>query len=179
MATQARDRRAYIESLKSEWPYATYCKLDGKHADLLLSHDGSKLKFLLGAAGAPSSGSAIYELNASSIVDVGLERRTTIKNQSRVEDVILPQANRKSTVGRAVVGGVLLGPVGAVVGAASSMKGPPPKIEKCTVVDTVEEETVPLIVLSTRDLARPVIRLDVIGKARTEEWYARLLAVTR
>ena len=178
MTMALADRRAYLASLQAEYPLSTACRMNGVESDLLMDSDGTRLLFLLARTASVFSANNAYELPVTSIASIQLETRTTTETMKRTEDVIIPQANNKSTVGRAVVGGLLLGPAGAMVGAASSMKGPPPKIEKREIKEIVQREGVPLIVIYTKDPKRPVLKLDLTRKVPTEEWYARLLGAT-
>jgi hypothetical protein len=178
MVGAATERRAYIESLPGSWPFATACRMNGVEIDLLMDPDAQKLLFLLLRGATSFSPKNVYELAAADITDVYLEKRVITETRKRTEEVITPRPNNKSTVGRAVVGGVLLGPVGAMVGAASSMKAPPPKIEQRTIEETIERDGVPLIVIATTDPARPLLKLDLTQKAPTEEWHARLIGAS-
>ena len=175
----AMDRRAYFESLSGEWPFATACRMNGVEVDLLMNAAADRIRIFPSRGATTFSPSNVYELAAADITDVHLEKQIINETRKRTEDVITPRRNNKSTVGRAVAGGVLLGPLGAMVGAASSMKAPPPKIEKRTIEEKVEREGVPLIVISTRDPARPLLKLDLTQKGPAEEWHARLVGAIR
>jgi hypothetical protein len=84
---------------------------------------------------------------------------------------------RKSPVGRALIGGIALGPIGAIAGAASGLNGKSTiKYVEKTVRKEVETEGPKLLVVGTSDPAQPMLKIMAPRDDVTEEWLHRLRA---
>lgn len=173
-ATTARE--AYFNSLGAHWLIRTPCEESNQKVDLLISADAALLRVVPRRSSAAFEAAEVYDVELRNVVEARVERPTKYRTVTRTEDVYVPQANRKSTLGRTLAGGVLLGPIGAMAGAASSMKGPPPKKETRTIDEQVPYEGAPFLYVTTRDLHRPTLRFEFYSVQVAEEWRSRIVA---
>jgi len=87
---------------------------------------------------------------------------------------------KRSTVGRAVIGGALFGPVGAVVGAASSLNGPLiTKVEERQVARKIEGKGDPQLIVVLADVHTPILKFQLDPPQLAEEWAYRIRAGQR
>jgi hypothetical protein len=115
------------------------------------------------------------EVQTKSILLAELNSPSVQKYVREVKTEAVVIQTKKSSIGRALVGGVLLGPVGAVVGAASGVGG---KQEIKHVQTPISREVTskgPLeVVLRLNDMQKPMLRLRGETNAKTEEWFHRI-----
>lgn len=115
------------------------------------------------------------ELALTDIISLDIARPKVTKTRKKTVPVSIVENKRKSPVGRAAVGGVLLGPVGAVVGAASGLNAKTEtRIENREVSERYETDGDPQLVVGTKLDDFPVLKLKFDPVANAETWMFKI-----
>lgn len=91
----------------------------------------------------------------------------------------VPKQKQRSVIGRAAVGGVLLGPVGAVVGAISGLDGASRGVEERLTLQARMVPGPPHLVITTTSHICPVLEIELDDHDATVRWLARLQTFAR
>lgn len=103
---------------------------------------------------------------------------TTVTRHVRRDREITEPGKAKSPIKRAVVGGLVLGPVGAVVGAVSGIAASP-GTQKTIIEYVAKEEVVkstPYLIIEHADVVNPILHLEVNSMGDAELWRTRIEA---
>jgi hypothetical protein len=119
-------------------------------------------------------------LPTSRIISIHIASPTVTKTRSKTVPVTVVEKKNKSPVGRGLVGGVLLGPAGVVLGAASGLNS--------KVVSTVKHETVnenydalgdPQLIIGTSNPDQPIFKIKFDPPTLADEWIYRIQGIQR
>jgi hypothetical protein len=117
-------------------------------------------------------------LPRAELVSAALEGSMVTKRMQVTEREPLIVQQKKSAVARALVGGALLGPVGAIAGAGSGLnKKTEIRYRDRQVWKQVECEGPKTLVVGTADRRSPVLRIECPSDSLTVEWFHRLNAL--
>lgn len=165
----------FIKAETAEWLHVTPAKVNGRNAVIGLSEGGEiNLKTYVEMNGLYIV-KAHKSLSSQHIISFDVEAPDRTKLVTHKEKVPVATKKKRSSVGRAIVGGVALGPLGAVVGAASGLNGK----EQVTYHEVKRQETVkvkgdPLLVLGVRELDEPKLVICFEPAKLAEEWWYRI-----
>ena len=113
---------AYRTTLREVW-VLNECRYKDAPALFALKRDSTVFAIFPYTLSQGCVAATPIEIPTATILSVELRRDDVKERYERTELVPTEITNKKSPVGRAVVGGLLLGPTGAVVGAASGLGG--------------------------------------------------------
>jgi hypothetical protein len=120
---------------------------------------------------------------------LSVETRDIFLDKTRKKEIRTPMAvqtasqtsKSRSPVARGLVGAALLGPVGAIVGAASGLKNDQTHTSSSQVVEHVSHQTETYsefsqteLLITIRNLEAPLLRVSSKNKASIDLWKARL-----
>jgi hypothetical protein len=167
----ARSRDVFFEAKKSEFPMQEQCLFDRHWAYVGLSKDRTELGIWSYTDESVFAVLRDISVPLRAITSVEVERVAKTESYARVEHVPIVSSQGKSPIGRAIVGGALLGPVGAIVGAASASGGKiSTTVEQRTVQDLRTVIGSPKLVIGIRDIDNPVVRLSFNKDASADHW---------
>lgn len=116
-------------------------------------------------------------LNVRAIVSMDVYIPKGTKVITHRDKVPVSVKEQRNTIGRAVVGGALMGPLGAVVGGVSGLGGKTNvEYHASYRTETIETSGKSQLVLGTNDINNPVIRIEFIPSNISNEWYYRIRA---
>lgn len=176
----AMRRRAMIETFKLTylhgWKCITTGKVNGVPGMVAIAENGLLMKLVTYSEQEEDyilADNLVISPKAILSFDVVIPEKSRIVTHTDKVPVTVKQ--KRSTVGRAAVGGLLLGPVGVAVGAASGLNGKD-KVEYHEVKrnETITEKGAALLVLGIKDPVNPklTIKFDKAGEAN--EWWYRI-----
>lgn len=158
------------------WEHITPASINGSNGFVAITGNGLLLRFVTyNRANDTFSIISDTTIAVRSILSFDVvipERSKTITHNDKIPVVV---KEGRSPVGRALVGGVLLGPVGAVVGAASGVGGKT-KVEHKQVQrsETIKVKGPSKLVLGVQDLATPVLRIEFEPSSLSNDWWYRI-----
>jgi len=172
-------RRALIRaSIEREYPFVAFAKIDDTQGVVCMDEQGKCLVlFELDEFGAGDEAEPKRAVPVTDIVSLSVEyahKSKTVKQRERVPLAVRP---KRSPVARALVGGVLAGPVGAMVGGMSGLSGGSDiKYGEVSRMEKVSYEGDPTIILDVDNLSRPQLSIKLESRRETDEWLSRLKA---
>lgn len=121
-----------------------------------------------------------FEINVRGVISMNVASPSVTKTRTKTVPVTTIQHEKKSPIARGLVGGVLLGPAGLVLGAASGLNS---KVTSTVSHEKVLEdyETVgePQLIIGTSDQTHPVLKIKFDPPSLAEEWMYRILGAQR
>lgn len=161
------------------WRFLNGTKIDGHSGLIALDERGISIRLATFDENADVLAIVSDErLPVSSIKSISVSQPTKSKTVVHVDQTpVAVQANKKSPGGRALVGAVVAGPIGAIVGAATGLSNES-KIElhqtRRSQEITVRDPAV--LIIGTSDFKRPTIRLAFGDNTILNQWSSRLWA---
>ena len=157
------------------WDYVPAI-LNGDQGFVAMSEDGRSIRYATysgGKEGHPLIAERTFPVN--SILSFDIVTPETTKTITHEEKVPVAVRQKRSTVGRAGGGGVLLGPIGAAAGAASGLSGTD-KIEYHT---TERQETITVkgdasLVLGLTGVGLSRLKIQFDPPRLADEWWYRI-----
>lgn len=177
----ARKDQFYLSNLRAprakfvEWT-SVNAQVNGRPSLIAISGDKLAVTYLSDARATRTEDELIFPVG--SLVSASLEgtKATERKLVTEREPVIVHQ--KKSPVARALVGGALLGPVGAIAGASSGLNSKSHiRYKETKVYKDVECEGPKLLVVGTSDVRSPALRITCPSDKQTEDWFHRINAL--
>lgn len=170
------------EPALSGWSLIEKVTVDSRPARIALSEDGKSLRFL----SWKRQGNGIVNVTdrtypTKAVIGLAIDQPDVSRIVTHKEKTPVAVNVRRSAGGRALVGGIVAGPAGAVIGGASGLNGK----TKITMVETERHETVdskghPTLIVQLDDLASPRRALVFSDVKTTNEWSSRIhAAMTR
>lgn len=102
------------------------------------------------------------------------------RTRTKKVPVSIVENKRKSPVARGLVGGVLLGPAGLVVGAASGLNAKTgTRVEHHDVTESYETDGDPQLILGTANEEFPILKFKFDPVTLAEEWMFKIQAAQR
>jgi len=170
------DEVAFRESFDDDWVH-NGCTVDGATTIIALKKDFRAVCIVSYEVGDVFSAGVVKDIPIEQIISCELQRENIVEKFYRTELVPVSQSNKRSPVGRAVVGGLLLGPAGLVMGAASGLGG---KTTITTKEIQVRDERVvegpPVLVLSTVNEQNDRFKIRFAEDALAEHWEHQIRA---
>lgn len=173
-----QNRKVLVEQLFGDWPFHAGAMIDHEIGFVAMDANGKNLRLV----SCKKDGTSIAvkgeeTIRVGSITSLDINQPMKEKIVSHVETTPVAVGSKRSPVGRAVVGGLIAGPAGAMVGGMSGLGGKS-KIEH---VQTSRQETVmvkghPKLVIGVDDLARPRRVFEFPTVSETNEWPSRIHA---
>jgi len=120
--TATRKKRSFFAGLDSNAIHC-HCVVNNSAAVLSFRNDWKGMSFLPFSHDLEFNAGEKIEFPFRQILSVELQHNERNEKFYRTESVPVSATNKRSPVARAIVGGVLLGPAGMVVGAASGLGG--------------------------------------------------------
>lgn len=165
-------------SLFTGWSHITPAQINGSSGVFALSENGLLVRYL-----TYDDTKADFEKRkdrtfaARSVLSLDVVIPDVTKTRTNYERVAEPVQKNRSVVGRAAVGGVVLGPLGAVVGGMTGLQ-PNTKIVERTVkkTETYQTKGPSVLVIGLRDVSEPVLRVMFDPSKLSNEWWYRLNA---
>lgn len=170
-----RDRQVWFEEFKSKYERsALVAELSGQTSGCCAIALDSRAKALIIVKYTLTNGFIITDarkLSASDILSADIVRPTVTKTVTRKQSVPVVTSKNRSPFARGLVGGMLLGPAGLVLGAASGLnKEVRTTIKEQEVQETVEAPGEPELVIGTRRPEFPVFKFRFQSALLVEEW---------
>ena len=182
----AQDRLTdYLESLTNEgWRGVCNAKLlaDRQSQDcaVMLSDDRGDLRIVVYELGTEFTCEEPLTFHLRDILSLTVARPKITKTRKKIAPVSIVENKRKSPVARGILGGVLLGPAGLVVGAASGLNSKTiTKIEQHEVTEFYEAEGDPQLIIGTTRDDYPVLKMKFDPTSDAEKWMFRIQAAQR
>lgn len=172
---------AFFFEIKTEWPYCIPLKVVGDvRSYLMMSRDGSFIR----VANLIYIGSRGVRLKARDIATARIrsvrvyQGQTVLTTSVKQEREVIEPGKSKSSIKRAIVGGIVLGPVGAVVGAVSGIGTHQPTIRTVSeyIPQTKAIDGDPYLITECDDLSEPILELKMPSLTDAENWRARIEA---
>lgn len=160
--------RLYEESLKPAWPVIHAGRSRPEREYFMISADRSRLRWSRVQLRPNYTVLEEREVRLDTVLSVELEQSSRTVMRLETQSV----TKKSGALGRAVVGGVLLGGAGAVVGAATASG----KTTGTTKSKSVTRDGPTYIVIGTTDLERPMLKVRMIGVTAGQEWVHRIKA---
>jgi hypothetical protein len=171
-----RSRKAFLDSL-SDWPVKANCKIEKRRCAALINANSTALRFITFSENGEPLIERVFQIAVKSIISMGMERPEIVTTVSDIQYVPVTIQKQKRPITRAVVGGALFGPVGAVVGAVSGVGG---RIEtKVEAHRTTRRKTLlgsSQLVLGTSDPNHICVKIEFDPVKLAEEWWYRIQA---
>jgi len=173
-----RNRASLMNQLLSDWQFKCQAVIDGEVGYLAMDGEGSNLR-LVSCKKEETRLTVVADetIPLRSVTSIAIDQPNKTKTITHTETTPVAVGSGRSPVGRAVVGGLVAGPVGAVVGGLSGVGGKS-KIEHVTTKrhETVYVKEHPKLIVRVDDLIRPR-RIFVFETVReTNDWSARIFA---
>jgi hypothetical protein len=153
-------------------------EVDGRSGILALANDGRALRFIAWhREGAALACVDDQTLSTTTIRATSINQPDVASVVTHREKVPVAVAARRSAGGRALVGGLVAGPAGAVIGGASGLNAG----SKIKMVATERHETVyskghPVMVIEFDDLVTPRRSVTFADANTTDDWLSRIHA---
>lgn len=174
-ASIAEQNRKKIDSDLQGWLLRTPAYEGDRDGYVAVSADESELAIYHCSSTRDHAKSDFKRIPVARLRSVELETTTKMGTKVHVDRVPVVTQQKKSAGGRAIIGAIALGPVGAIAGAASGLnKKTTTTYKEVKRTEQVEVAGPKVIVVGTGDLTTPVIRLRCRTDALTEEWAHRL-----
>lgn len=117
-------------------------------------------------------------IKVSDIVSIKIDRPKTTGMRKETVPVSIVESKNKSPIGRGLVGGVLLGPAGLILGAASGLNSKTTtRVENQTVYREYETLGAPQLIIGTKLMERPFFKIRCETQELAEEWMFRIRAL--
>lgn len=160
--------RLFEESVREEWPVVHAGRSRPDREYFMISADRSRLRW------ARVQLRPAYTVVDERVVALDTVLSVELQQSSRTVMRLETQAVTKKTgaLGRAVVGGVLLGGAGAVIGAATAGG----QTTATTKSKSLTRDGPTYVVIGTTDLERPMLKVKMSGVTAGEEWVHRIKA---
>jgi hypothetical protein len=183
-AAQARneERRAHANLARKEsffagikgWPLRVPCLISGSPSLLMLDPAMKSLR-TVSYVDDEFRVQADATIPLADIFSVEVQRTEVMEDYYRTELVPVVSSKKKSPVARSVVGWALLGPVGALVGAASGTRADiPTDVQERKVLDQRKRVGPAVLVLGTTNPLHPMIKISLESDHAVEEWKFRI-----
>jgi hypothetical protein len=175
-----RDKSAWLETLKG-WRFQTFGRvLNLKSRPKCIIALGADDRLLRIAQFSDEGKFEVLSdkiLALNKIISLDIAFPTVTKTVYDVQAVPIVSKQKRSPVGRAVVGGILLGPLGAVVGAASGLNGAvTTNVEERQVAKKIESRGDAQLILGIADVEVPVLKIELEPPQLAGEWLHRIRA---
>jgi hypothetical protein len=170
--------KQFLAAQTHDWAYVDAVRMGPDEGFLAIDAKGASFRLaIIGERGDEFFIVADEVIAVSAIRSISIAQPMKPLTTTRVSRVPVAVQKQKNTIGRAVVGGVLAGPVGALVGGISAGHGET-TVERH---DTHHTETTyvksdPVLVIATGSFDRPAIRLKFEDVKILNVWSARLWA---
>lgn len=166
---------------KDGWQFITSARMMKCHGDppchVLASSDGSLLRFDRRDDVFALDAEPLLTLGMNEIVSLDIVRPMTTRQRSVEVPETVTTVRRKSPVKRGLVGGVLLGPAGLVLGAASGLKDDTTtKTQMKKVTEQYQVEGDPRLAIGTSNPSNPYFEVRFIDSRESEQWLHRIKA---
>ncbi|WP_148650938.1 hypothetical protein [Sphingopyxis granuli] len=173
-------RQALMDELISTLPFKAFVKIDGADGIMGMDED-EKLLRLISCKKEQSSLTVSNDktLSVEKIRSVSIDRPLKNLNiATHVEKMPVAVGSNRSPVGRALIGGAIAGPVGALVGGMSGLGGKSEieMVETRRYHETIQYESYPKLVIVIDDLESPRHMFEFDSIKETNEWSARIFA---
>jgi hypothetical protein len=186
-----QDRRAAAKEDAGRWPseqigstYITKGRLMHVNGQpkcfFMLTNGGADLRIVEYKDGPDFSVDNDITVPISQVISLNVASPTVTRTRTKTVPVTVVEKKNKSPVGRGLVGGVLLGPAGLVLGAASGLNS--------NLASTVKHENVnetydtlgdPQLIIGTTNPDQPVFKIKFDPPGLADEWMYRLHAAQR
>ncbi len=114
-------------------------------------------------------------LNVKQIIGLNTARPRVKKTRTKTVPMSIVGTNTKSPVARGLAGGVLLGPAGLVLGAASGLNSKvSTSVENHTVTEEYETDGEQQLIIGLSVAERPVLKLRFSPSTLADDWLYRL-----
>lgn len=120
------------------------------------------------------------EINIPRVLSMNIASPSVTKTRTKTIPVTTIEHKKKSPVARGLVGGVLLGPAGLVLGAASGLNSKvTSSVSHEKVLEDYETTGDPQLIIGTSDQEHPVLKLKFDPPSLAEEWMYRIMGAQR
>lgn len=165
---------AFIEA-QADWQPPTRCTIAGSLSLLMLDHGGHAVRMLSYRDDPSFEVLNDLRIACADIYEVAVEERSETISFTKRESVPVTHTERRSPVARGLVGLAVLGPAGAVIGAASGLAT---NTRTTTEIRKVREhrtvEGAPNLVICRDDPTSPILRIQFSGHDDARDWALRL-----
>lgn len=160
--------RLYEESLRPEWPVVHAGRSRPEREYFMISADRTRLRWTRVQLRLSYSVVEEREVHLGTVLSVELQQSSRTVMRLETQAV----TKKSGALGRAVVGGVLLGGAGAVVGAATAGG----QTTATTKSKSHTRDGPTYVVIGTTDLERPMLKVRMSGVTAGEERVHRIKA---
>lgn len=174
--TFASNRRELIDRHLADWPIRAIAKIDGALGMVAMNGDGSELRIVTCRRENVEIEVIDEEtISTSQVTTLAIDQPSRPKTVTHRDKVPVAVGSGRSSVGRAVVGGVVAGPAGAVVGSISGLGGKSQiEDETATRSETIYVKGHPKLIVGVDDLVRPRRVLEFETVTETNDWSSRI-----
>lgn len=164
----------FFGEARAEWPLQTPIRSKGR-AMLMATQHVSRLRLQYFENEGAFEAGAIREFDVKALRTVEIRETFRTRKVEKVDHVPISFSNNRSSVGRAVAGGLIAGPTGAMVGAASGLGGKH-KIEhkKVTTYEERQERAPAMLVLGVNDIENPLVKIHFEADGEADTWRHRI-----
>jgi hypothetical protein len=183
--------KGWADSHKSNVPKVPLSdlSLEGNRVLLFLGHEKTTVEIVSYTNEDATEVKIVSEFSLKQGDVLSVETRDIFLDKTRKKEIRTPMtvqtgsqtSKSRSPVARGLVGAALLGPVGAIVGAASGLKNDQTHISSSQIVEHVSHQTETYsefsqteLLITIRNLEAPLLRISSKNKATIDLWKARL-----
>jgi len=168
---------AHFQALREVWPAQNNCVFEGAKGVFGMNSDSQKICLATYHLDEIFEPIMHVEIGIEKIFSASVKWSDVQETYYRTELVPIAIKNKKSPVARGLVGGVLLGPAGLVLGAASGLGGKATIVtEERKVRDQRTVKGKPVLFIGTTDPSYPSIKLSFVSDNVPEHWLNQIRA---